>query len=165
MRRVDVGGATLALREWGLREAPLILFWHALGPAASGALTVEAGERLAERGWRVVAPDGPGFGASGGLPAERYAISELARLWLALLDELGAGRAVFIGHSWGGVVALHAAALAPDRADALVLLDSGPHRLRRRHAGRRRSVGRRLDRRASARERRGGRASRRSSTT
>jgi hypothetical protein len=36
-RLVDLGDAELAVREWGDTDLPVILFWHALGPAGSGA--------------------------------------------------------------------------------------------------------------------------------
>ena len=44
---------------------------------------------------------------------------------LAVLDHLGWSRAVVVGHSWGASVALEAAASAPDRVAAAVLVDGG----------------------------------------
>ena len=50
-----------------------------------------------------------------------------ARAVLAELDARGIGRAVLVGHSYGGGVALSVAQLAPGRVEALVLLASvGP---------------------------------------
>jgi len=50
-----------------------------------------------------------------------------ARAVLAELDARGIERAVLVGHSYGGGVALSAARLAPERVEALVLLASvGP---------------------------------------
>jgi len=75
-------------------------------------------------GIRAVAPDRPGYGSShqqaGGFDLN-------ARAVLADLDDRGIERAVLVGHSYGGGVALTTAALAPDRVEALILLASvGP---------------------------------------
>jgi len=45
-------------------------------------------------------------------------------MW-AVADELGLGRPVLAGHSWGGTIAVHAAADRPSSVAALVLFDSG----------------------------------------
>ena len=75
-------------------------------------------------GLGVVALDRPGYGAS----RERaggFAVN--ARAVVAELDGRGIGRAVLVGHSYGGGVALAVAQLAPERVEALVLLASvGP---------------------------------------
>ena len=73
---------------------------------------------------RAVALDRPGYGGSP-LAAGGYRAN--ARAVLAELDARGIGRAVLVGHSYGGGVALTTAALAPERVTALVLLASvGP---------------------------------------
>jgi pimeloyl-ACP methyl ester carboxylesterase len=120
---VEVEGARLAVREWGPEDGRPILFWHALGPAASGATIGEVAPVLAKRGYRVAAVDGPGFGASELLPPERYELEPLLALVAGLLDELDFERPVLLGHSWGGAIAVHAAARR--QVAALVLLDSG----------------------------------------
>ncbi len=123
VRRVEIEGARLALREWGPGDGRPILFWHALGPAGSGATIGEVAPVLAGRGYRVVAVDGPGFGGSELLPPERYELEPLLALVDGILAELGWERPVLMGHSWGGAIAVHAAARRP--VAALVLLDSG----------------------------------------
>ncbi len=73
---------------------------------------------------RVLALDRPGYGASP-YPAGDFAHN--ARAVLAELDAAGIERAVLVGHSYGGGVALSVASLAPSRVEALVLLASvGP---------------------------------------
>lgn len=74
--------------------------------------------------FRALLPDRPGHGASaqpgGGLDVNAAAV-------LAEMDVRGIERAVLVGHSYGGGVALQVAASAPDRVEALVLLASvGP---------------------------------------
>jgi pimeloyl-ACP methyl ester carboxylesterase len=72
----------------------------------------------------IVALDRPGYGTSQ-QPAGGFGYG--ARAVLAELDARGIGRAVLVGHSYGGGVALSVAQLAPDRIEALVLLASvGP---------------------------------------
>jgi pimeloyl-ACP methyl ester carboxylesterase len=72
----------------------------------------------------VTAPDRPGYGASR-QQAGGFAFN--ARAVLAELDARHIERAVLVGHSYGGGVALALAHLAPERVEALVLLASiGP---------------------------------------
>ena len=72
----------------------------------------------------AVAADRPGYGSSQ-LPAAGFAAN--ARAVLDDLDSRGISRAVLVGHSYGGGVALSAASLAPGRVAAVVLLASvGP---------------------------------------
>ena len=72
----------------------------------------------------AIAPDRPGYGSSQ-LPAGGFAAN--ARAILDDLDARGITRAVLVGHSYGGGVALSAVRLAPGRVAALVLLASvGP---------------------------------------
>lgn len=73
---------------------------------------------------RAAAPDRPGHGSSrlpgGGLDVNATTV-------LADLDNRGVERAVLVGHSYGGGVAMSVAAAAPDRVEALILLASvGP---------------------------------------
>jgi pimeloyl-ACP methyl ester carboxylesterase len=74
-----------------------------------------------EDGYTVVAPDRPGYGRTGG-PAAGFAGNADAAV--GLLDHLGLDRAVFVGHSWAGAVALAAAENHPDRVAGLVLVAS-----------------------------------------
>ena len=72
----------------------------------------------------AVAPDRPGYGSSQ-LPAGGFAAN--ARAVLDDLDSRGIKRAVLVGHSYGGGVALSAASMAPSRVEAVILLASvGP---------------------------------------
>jgi pimeloyl-ACP methyl ester carboxylesterase/uncharacterized membrane protein YbhN (UPF0104 family) len=74
--------------------------------------------------FHAVATDRPGYGCSP-LPAGGFAAN--ARAVLDDLDARGIQRAVLVGHSYGGGVALSAASLAPQRVEAVVLLASvGP---------------------------------------
>ena len=88
----------------------------------------QVAERLPAR-FHAVAPDRPGYGSS---PQDAGGFAANARAVLADLDRRGVRRAVLVGHSYGGGVALSAASLAPDRVAAVVLLASvGPGCLNR----------------------------------
>jgi pimeloyl-ACP methyl ester carboxylesterase len=72
----------------------------------------------------AAAGDRPGYGSSR-LRAGGFAVN--ARAVLDDMDSHGIARAVLVGHSFGGGVALSAASLAPGRVAAVVLLASvGP---------------------------------------
>jgi pimeloyl-ACP methyl ester carboxylesterase len=81
------------------------------------------GTLLAARGYRVIAPDLPGFGDSEKSIPE-YSILAHARYTLALMDALGIDRAHVVGWSMGGGVALHMADLAPGRVATATLMAS-----------------------------------------
>ena len=75
---------------------------------------------LAHHGWNVLAPDLPGHGKSAGEPpASVEAASDFV---LALMDAAGLDKAALIGHSFGALIALAAAARAPQRSSHLVLV-------------------------------------------
>lgn len=75
---------------------------------------------LANHGWNVLAPDLPGHCRSGGAPCT--SVEAAADFVLALLDAVGVAKAALVGHSFGSLVALEAAARAPARASQLVLV-------------------------------------------
>ncbi len=83
-------------------------------------------ERYAGR-FRVIVPDFRGRGLSDRDPQpERYNPKIYAADILALLDELEVDRAVFVGTSLGGIVAMLIAAIQPQRIAATILNDVGP---------------------------------------
>lgn len=115
---------TLPRLHWGEPDAPRrALLVHGLG--SSAATMWQLGEGLAAAGWSATAVDLRGHGAA---PRTRsYRIDELAADLLATLPTGalrtdGAWDAV-LGHSIGGAAAIVAAAIAPDWARRLVLLD------------------------------------------
>src|SRR4051794_26077239 len=60
---------------------------------------------LAAAGYRAVAPDQRGYGHSSRPEAiEDYDIVHLTDDLVALLDDLGEEKAVFVGHDWGAMV-------------------------------------------------------------
>ncbi len=122
---MDIGicGLTTRLYTGGReidRERPTVLLIHGAGHDHS-VWNMQC-RFLAHRGYSVVAPDLPGHGRSAGkaLPD----IEALAAWTIGLLDALDLKTAAVVGHSMGSLVALQAAADAPDRVDALALIGS-----------------------------------------
>jgi pimeloyl-ACP methyl ester carboxylesterase len=95
-------------------RGPAVVFCHGFPDLAySWRHQVPA---LAAAGYRAIAPDQRGYGASD-RPAdvEAYGLTELTGDMVALLDALDVERAVFVGHDWGGFVAWSMPVLHPDR--------------------------------------------------
>lgn len=93
------------------------------GQPGSGADWQQVADRLPD-GLGVLTLDRPGYGANP-QPAGGFTVG--ARAVVAEMDARGIDRAVLVGHSYGGGVALATAQLAPGRVEALVLLASvGP---------------------------------------
>jgi len=76
---------------------------------------------LAEAGYRVIAPNQRGYGAtSKPEPVEAYDIRSLCGDMAGLLDVLGLEKAIFVGHDWGGPVVWNMPLLHPDRVAGVV---------------------------------------------
>ncbi|WP_397532828.1 alpha/beta fold hydrolase [Roseateles sp.] len=75
----------------------------------------------AHHGYSVLAVDLPGHGRSGNC-APLPDVQCLADWVLALLDAAGVARAALVGHSMGSLIALEAAARAPERSSHLVMV-------------------------------------------
>jgi pimeloyl-ACP methyl ester carboxylesterase len=101
-------------------EGPPVLFVH--GSIAGAGLTWRRQRPLAER-WTLVIPNRPGFGASPPLPRGDFEVE--ARLFAELLGD----GAHLVGHSYGAVIALLAAAARPDAVRSLTVSEPGALRL------------------------------------
>jgi pimeloyl-ACP methyl ester carboxylesterase len=95
-----------------------VVLLHGLGGAAAN--WVEVVGDLAER-HRVIALDLPGHGRSSA-PARGSSVGGFADEVGGALDELGCDRAIVVGHSFGGLVAMRLALRRPDLTRALLLV-------------------------------------------
>ena len=77
---------------------------------------------LANAGFRVIAPDLPGYGYSDKPRNGEYTIASQARAVLALMDRLGIEKATIVGASYGGAIAALMAIDCPERVSRLVLV-------------------------------------------
>lgn len=124
-RLIDTNGVTLRVLEAGDAGAPVVLLAH--GFPELGYSWRHQIPALAAAGFHVLAPDQRGYGGSS-RPDDiaAYDIAALTGDLVGLLDEVGARRAVWIGHDWGGPVVWSAAQLHPDRVAAVVGLSVPP---------------------------------------
>jgi len=82
---------------------------------------------IAATGRRVLVVDVRGRGRSGrAADPMTYQPPVYAKDVLALMDQAGIGRAVFLGTSMGGLITMALTAMAPDRVAAAILNDIGP---------------------------------------
>lgn len=77
---------------------------------------------LASAGYRVVVPDQIGWGKSS-KPEINYSFHGLAANTAKLLDTLGVTRAIVLGHSTGGMLAVRFALSYPERVTRLIVED------------------------------------------
>ncbi|WP_073809606.1 alpha/beta fold hydrolase [Kitasatospora sp. CB01950] len=105
----------------GPAQAPPVLLVH--GSGASGAFWGPVAEVLAAH-HRVITVDLPGCGRSPQRPP--YDVPVQAGRVAAVLDGLGVGPVVAVGHSSGGYVATALAERRPDLVRSLALVGTGP---------------------------------------
>lgn len=94
------------------------------GFSAEGILYAQTLSRLVDLGFKVIAVDTAGHGGTLGLPTNAQSMESYAHLLGRVLDHLGVQEAVLAGHSMGGRLVTEFAAMHPDRAIAVVLLDA-----------------------------------------
>ena len=118
---VDLPGSRVRLRatRWPGTGTPVLLLhglastrriWDLVVPGLAGLPVVALDQRGHGESER---PDGP------------YDSGTVGQDVLTALDALGLSRVVVAGHSWGATVALHLAAVAPERVLAVVAVDGG----------------------------------------
>ena len=78
---------------------------------------------LTSAGWRAIAPDLRGMGASS-RPGD-YRVGRSVADMVAVLNTLGVEKATVVGHDWGAAVAWALAATQPDRVERLVAMSVG----------------------------------------
>lgn len=118
--RTTLDGHTAFYGDAG--QGPPVVFIHGWGLTAKAYAHVLP--RLAASGVRVIAPALPGFGRSAPLQGP-YTFERFAKWMDELLEHVGVDEpAVLIGHSFGGGVATATAWHHPERARALVLVNS-----------------------------------------
>jgi 3-oxoadipate enol-lactonase len=115
---------SLAERDDAHRELRTLVLLHAFPLNAD---MWEPQLRAAPRGWRLIAPDWPGFGDTDPLrDGPRRSLDEFAADVIDLLQALGVDHAVVCGLSMGGYAAFALFRLVPDLFSALVLADTRP---------------------------------------
>ncbi len=119
---IEHQGRLLSYQDYGPVDAPVVLLIH--GMVSDSTTWSRAAEQLAERGFRVLAPDLLGHGDSD-KPEDGYELADFADSLVALLTELDAENATVVGHSFGGAVAMQLAHDRPELVRRLVLVSAG----------------------------------------
>ncbi|MCX7741761.1 MAG: alpha/beta fold hydrolase, partial [Tepidimonas sp.] len=119
--QIDVHGAALYAYTGGRPfepGRPTVVFIH--GVLNDHSVWILQSRYLAHHGFNVLAIDLPGHGRSGGEPPS--SVEQAAQTVIALLDALQLPQAALVGHSFGSLIALQAAAQAPARVARLALV-------------------------------------------
>ncbi len=98
-KNVDLGAMTIAYREAG--SGPALVFIHGMG--GNSAAWEGQYEAFSDR-YRVIAWDGPGYGASDEFTDDRPVVADYVDTLARLFDALGIETAHLVGHSLGGVI-------------------------------------------------------------
>ncbi|WNG33174.1 alpha/beta fold hydrolase [Archangium violaceum] len=121
---IPLPGLRVQALEAGPADGPLVLLLHGF-PELSESWR-EVLPRLAEAGFRAVAPDLRGYGGTD-RPKGGYDIDTLANDVVQMARYLQPGRPVYlVGHDWGGLIAYHVAAHHPEVVDRLAIINA-PH--------------------------------------
>ena len=118
LRRIPTSVGALAVADEG--EGTPVVLWPSL--FSDHRLFTHVVSSLGE-GWRCVRIDGPGFGRSDP-PSGVVQPGEYARAVLEVLDALNIEQAIVAGCSWGGQVAAHVGAAAPERTRGVMLMNT-----------------------------------------
>jgi len=118
----EVDGLRLAHRDEG--EGAPVVFMH--GEPTWSFLWRRVIPPVRDAGFRCIAPDLPGFGASD-KPTDVgwYTYDRHTSFMASLLEDLDVRGATMVVHDWGGPIGLRLAVEQPERIDRLVLLDTG----------------------------------------
>jgi pimeloyl-ACP methyl ester carboxylesterase len=105
-------------------EGPAVLLLH--GFPDSSHLWRKQIPALVDAGFRIIAPDLRGYGASDKPAAvDEYRLTRSVADVVALLDAAGIARAHLVGHDWGAALAWATAGLVPDRIERLTVMSVG----------------------------------------
>lgn len=122
MPYVNTDGARVFYTDSGSRGGPTVVLGH--GFFMDLSMFAPQVEYLESKGFRVLCWDARGHGGTETDPEQPFTYWDSARDLLAVLDAAGVEHAVLGGMSQGGYAILHAALLAPERVDALILFDT-----------------------------------------
>lgn len=122
---IRANGLALFAVAAGPPDGPLVLLLHGF-PEGWYGWRAQLGA-LAAAGYRVVAPDGRGYGRSAKPVGVRaYGLDHLAGDVVGIIAALGRDRAALVGHDWGALVAWTVAARQPSWVTRLAILNV-PH--------------------------------------
>jgi proline iminopeptidase len=123
---VEAVDVTLSVRVAGNQGSGNVMIALHGGPGQSHHYMLDL-EKLAGKDFAVVTYDQRGVGGSTAPPADpsNYDLMDYVEDLEAVRRAVGADEIHLLGHSWGGVVAMHYATVYPQRVRSLILVGSG----------------------------------------
>ena len=122
---LETNGIHLHVALAGPEDGPLIVLLHGFPEFWFGWKNQI--QPLAEKGYRVVAPDQRGYNLSDKPEGiDNYTVDHLRDDVIGIIEHFQKESAIVIGHDWGGAVAWHLAATHPEYVDKLIVLNI-PH--------------------------------------
>ena len=115
----EFGGVDLDVIDTGTPGNPVIVLCHGW-PESKHSWRHQI-EPLVDAGYRVLVPDQRGYGSSSApRDVAAYRSDRLSSDLIALLDDVDAEQATFVGHDWGALVVWDLARYHPDRVSGLI---------------------------------------------
>ncbi|MEV6950809.1 alpha/beta hydrolase [Streptomyces sp. NPDC051183] len=118
-RTVDVAGVSVAYRESGPADAPVLLLLH--GFPTSSHQFARLMDTLGGTPYRLIAPDYPGFGRTRAPEGFTYTFDRLADIVEGFTDALGLDRFALYVFDFGAPVGLRLAERRPGRVTGLIV--------------------------------------------
>jgi pimeloyl-ACP methyl ester carboxylesterase len=144
LNTASVNGVSIAYRDTGSGPAVVLIHGHPFDHTMWDGQTAALSGR-----YRVITPDLRGYGASEVPDNEVTTLETMADDVRVLLDHLRVERAVVVGLSMGGQVAMAFADLFPERLEGLVLTATSPDGETAEGAKARRAMAERFEREGS----------------
>ena len=119
-RFMEVDGVRLHYQEAGDPNAPPMILIH--GFAASNLVWSKVFLEFAAAGYRVIAPDLPGYGYSAKPRYLDYTIAGQAEMVVSFLKQMKIDRTVFLGSSYGAAIAATIALDHPALVEKLIMV-------------------------------------------
>jgi pimeloyl-ACP methyl ester carboxylesterase len=119
-RFIEVDGVRVHYQQVGEANAPPMILIH--GFAASNLVWSKVFLEFAAAGFKVIAPDLPGYGYSGKPRHLDYTIASQAKMFVSFMERMGLDRAVLVGSSYGAAIAATIALDHPTLVEKLILV-------------------------------------------
>ena len=120
---ITIRGLKICLCTWGPEEGPLVLCLH--GILEQGAAWSEVAIRLAQKGYRVIAPDLRGHGRSDRVgKGGSYNLIDFLGDIDAIVEILAGKAFILVGHSLGSVLGAIFATIRPQSIKNIVLVET-----------------------------------------